>query len=146
MPYKDPAVAKARSDLYRKENREKLRAAAKRRHVDNRDEHLAYLKEYRKNNLEARIDCDLRRVYGITLDEYKLLLQSQGGVCAICSVAPERIRLSVDHDHETGKVRGLLCHKCNLGLGYFQDSVSVLDGAASYLVKHGKRWNVTARG
>jgi hypothetical protein len=77
MPYKDPAVAKARSDLYRKENREKLRAAAKRRHVDNRDEHLAYLKEYRKNNLEARIDCDLRRVYGITLDEYSFSFRAK---------------------------------------------------------------------
>ena len=58
-------------------------------------------------------DRGYREAYGITLDEYERMLKVQNGVCGICGRAPKRYRLAVDHDHETGKVRGLLCHTCN---------------------------------
>src|SRR5512135_3721998 len=101
MPFKDPAVAKAYRDSYRKKNRKKLRAAARKRHFDNRDEHLAYLKQYRKNHLDERRDYELRRLYGITLVEYNAILLSQDGDCGICRNPPGKRLLSVDHDHTT---------------------------------------------
>jgi hypothetical protein len=56
-------------------------------------------------------------VYGITVAEYEQMLAHQGGVCYLCSNPPKTKRLSVDHDHKTGAVRGLLCYRCNLRLG-----------------------------
>jgi hypothetical protein len=74
--------------------------------------------------------------YGITSDEYDQLLVDQGGVCAVCGL-PEtsnfKSRLSVDHNHETGRVRGLLCNTCNRALGLLRDNPEVLRNAASYL-------------
>ena len=61
----------------------------------------------------------------------------QGGVCAICgAVPPEDGSFHVDHDHETGRVRGLLCVRCNIGLGQLGDDVEVLSGAIGYGVRH----------
>lgn len=68
--------------------------------------------------------------YGITVEEYAEMLAGQGGHCAICPRTPEENGklLSVDHDHETGEVRGLLCQPCNLALGHLEDHLySVLE-------------------
>lgn len=70
--------------------------------------------------------------YGITEAEFTIRREAQGGRCLIC-LTPEP-KLVVDHDHETGKVRGLLCHRCNVGLGWFRDDVTRLKRAAKYLV------------
>ena len=82
----------------------------------------------------------LKRAYGMTIEEYEILLISQSGKCAICGVSQEKLKqtLSVDHDHTNGKVRGLLCHWCNTGIGYFSDSVQCLQAAISYLHKNKK--------
>lgn len=83
-------------------------------------------KAYREENL--------RRRYGLTVADYEALLTQQNGVCAICGKAcPTRGRLSVDHDHATGEVRGLACHKCNTALGLFDDNPTLLRAAAAYL-------------
>ena len=83
----------------------------------------------------------LRRNYGITVEQYDALLVLQSGVCAICQ-RPERVlsglkksakRLSVDHDHLTRRVRGLLCQKCNTALGSFEDDARLLHTALAYL-------------
>jgi hypothetical protein len=72
--------------------------------------------------------------YGITPEEYDTLVDKQGGMCAICGVVPSTKQgLCVDHNHTTGKVRGLLCRTCNLGLGHFGDSVQRLQAALQYL-------------
>lgn len=72
--------------------------------------------------------------YGLSVDEYESLLQKQGGVCAICKgQCPTGWRLAVDHSHETGKVRGLLCLQCNTALGQFKDSPELLAHAIKYL-------------
>lgn len=79
----------------------------------------------------------LRHQYGITLDQYREMLKSQGGVCAICKKECISGRsLAVDHDHETDKVRQLLCANCNRGLGFFQDSPELLKIASAYLDRH----------
>jgi len=76
----------------------------------------------------------LKKLYGITLEIYDEMLLKQNKVCAICSNGPTHRRkyLSVDHDHNTGEVRGLLCEPCNTGLGFFRDNPQLLDKAAEY--------------
>lgn len=77
----------------------------------------------------------LKRTYGLTLEEYDALLDRQGGGCALCGALPEvqERALHVDHDHETGAVRGVLCSECNVGLGRFSDSPALLERAAVYV-------------
>ena len=73
----------------------------------------------------------------ITLEEYDALSLQQGGRCLICGKSQTKNKLlHVDHNHSTGKVRGLLCGKCNSGLGMFGDSVEVLYTAIEYLKKN----------
>lgn len=81
----------------------------------------------------------LKKLYGITLAQFDEMLVEQLGVCAICKrVNADGKRLAVDHDHATGKIRGLLCQKCNGALGSFNDSTDTLIEAVNYLRKHGK--------
>lgn len=77
----------------------------------------------------------LRRMYGLTIAQYDALLEHQGGCCAICKTdTPKgKGRFNVDHCHETGEVRGLLCVNCNNGLGRFFDNPSLLAAAIQYL-------------
>lgn len=71
-------------------------------------------------------------------EEYETLLQDQDSACAICGITAEEIgkKLIVDHNHETLKIRGLLCWRCNSGLGFFKDNQAHLAMAIEYLVKH----------
>lgn len=84
-------------------------------------------RELRKNNY-------LEKQYGMTLAEFNQTLQGQGGGCAICNSNTKRMH--VDHDHETGRVRGILCARCNLGVGYFKDTPDNCRKAAEYLEKY----------
>jgi hypothetical protein len=71
-----------------------------------------------------------KRLYGLSVEEYEALLKAQNNICAICkAVFPD----SVDHDHKTKKVRGLLCGNCNKGLGLLGDSIESLEDALNYL-------------
>lgn len=77
--------------------------------------------------------------YGITADEFDDLLVEQDGVCAICRKdCVTGDRLSIDHDHDTDQVRGLLCRRCNAGLGHFDDNPDLVATALSYLMKSGE--------
>lgn len=67
------------------------------------------------------------------MQEYEALLQQQGGVCAVCGAPPNGRRLDVDHEHETGEVRGLLCSGCNLIVGHSKDNGTRLRQVAQYL-------------
>lgn len=75
------------------------------------------------------------RLYGITNDDYNTMFQEQGGKCKICNrhQMEFNISLAIDHDHQTGKVRGLLCGKCNAALGLFDDNITRLKSAIEYL-------------
>lgn len=82
----------------------------------------------------------LRRRYGIEPEEYDQILQWQSGVCKICKKPPRAKRaggpvtpLQVDHDHRTGAVRGLLCFKCNAGIGQFNDDPELMRAAVAYV-------------
>jgi hypothetical protein len=95
--------------------------------------------EYGKKYSDARVLRMKQRTYGIEPKEYLRLLENQGGVCAICGKPETKIYkgklafLSVDHNHQTGAVRGLLCSACNVGLGAFRDDLELLNKAFAYL-------------
>lgn len=81
---------------------------------------------------QTRRTTILKNRYGITEEDYAQMFQHQHGLCAICQKSSTK-NLDVDHDHETGKVRGLLCNNCNRGLGHLQDSILHLESAIKYL-------------
>lgn len=77
------------------------------------------------------------KTYGITLDDYNAMFSAQGGKCAICNgTNPSGKSLAIDHCHETGKVRALLCINCNIGIGNFKDNTETMLKAIEYLKKH----------
>ncbi len=82
----------------------------------------------------------LKHQYGITIDQYDLILAAQDGKCAICCsvFGADEKSPRVDHDHKTGVVRGLLCLRCNTGLGSFRDSAAYLEAASAYIAKAGQ--------
>lgn len=95
-----------------------------------------YMKEYelkrkRKRTPEYQRGITLKTLYGITIKDYNNLVEKQESKCAICNVYKEK--LYVDHNHENGQVRALLCVCCNSGLGMFKDSIDSLSKAIIYL-------------
>lgn len=91
----------------------------------------AHARERRKKT-PKRFEHLMNR-YGITYETYLSMLEEQGGVCAVCSAPPGRRVLCVDHNHETGRVRGLLCSNCNAGIGMLGDDPDRLESAITYL-------------
>lgn len=103
-----------------------------------------YMREYRKDNPEIFKRIDLKKNFGISLEYYYKLLDEQGNVCAICEQPETAIdskrgvpfSLAVDHKHETGVVRGLLCMKCNRAIGMLNDDTEILKKAIKYLERN----------
>jgi hypothetical protein len=116
------------ANKYRSDNLEKVRESQKRT---------------KKNKPDFYRNKRLVYEFGITLAEYEQMLDKQDGVCAICLQPERRIHpktgklweLCVDHDHDTGQIRGLLCCDCNTALGLFKDNPSSLKAAINYLDK-----------
>ena len=106
-----------------KENNPQKYKKCQKDYVDNnREKLLTYWKKY---NLKK---------YNLSLEDYNNLLEKQNYVCAICKNKCSTGRsLAIDHDHNTGKVRGLLCGRCNRGLGLFEDEINILESALNYL-------------
>lgn len=102
----------------------------------NKKSNSKQLSENRDKFLKQRQSWHLKQKYGITLEQYDELLIKQNGKCAVCS-KPEQEeryrRLAVDHCHDTLKVRGLLCHRCNRAIGLLKDNVDYLRSAIVYL-------------
>lgn len=93
---------------------------------------------WRKNNPErykkSARERSIKHRYGITYEDYMSLLKKQENKCAICEGHQQgKDFFSIDHDHNTGKIRGLLCNNCNRGLGLLKDSSSILENAINYL-------------
>lgn len=102
---------------WRSHNKERVKATSK--------------AHYEANKTRSR-NKTLLRDTGFGIETYNTLYSEQGGRCAICGKAQAK-SLDMDHDHKSGKVRGLLCNNCNRGLGLFKDSPEVLRNAAKYL-------------
>lgn len=115
-----------RTRAWRRKNKHKVVAASAKWRDANREHVRRNLRNYK-----------LRITYGIGIDTYEQMLQSQGGVCAICKGTPKgKINFCVDHDHATGAVRGLLCGTCNLAIGYLNDSQETFRNALTYLQRY----------
>lgn len=118
---RNPEAARRRTEQWRRENPERYAANQK-----------AFVASGGKRVADRR--SHLKRKYGITIEEYDAMLQAQGGGCFICGRPPrDDSSLHVDHDHSTGKVRGILCFCCNNALADFQDDPALLRKAAYYL-------------
>ena len=90
--------------------------------------------EHYQSRRPKKINSTLIRKYGITLDQRNQMIDNQNGKCAICgNVLVDGFGTAVDHDHKTGKIRGILCGSCNGGLGLFKDNISSLLSAIKYL-------------
>ncbi len=122
---------------WKKNNKDKVRLQGQRYYK----KHIKEIKE--KRCIFVKNGGNLKR-YGLSLEDYNRMLDSQKGLCSICN-QPETTKrwgkldkLSVDHEHNSGKVRGLLCNHCNRGIGCFRDSKILLKKAIIYLKKHEK--------
>ncbi len=129
---------KSLDDFYNHRNRPDGKGAiciecCKRYQYANRKEHSQTMQRYRDRNKSIEQNERLSRKYDITLYEYNELLKKQKGVCAICKQPPSDRRLCVDHNHNTGVIRGLLCVECNNGLSKFKDDSEILKTATKYL-------------
>ena len=145
MPKSIPGVVGARTcNLCRAEKR------AERFYLSNpyqckkclRDRTRAHRKEHPDIWTTYKRRHTLKKLYGITPEQYKDLLARQDGKCAICESAHVHRRgmnnFAIDHDHQSGIVRALLCHNCNRGLGHFKDSPELLVKAVLYLKSFGQ--------
>lgn len=136
---KNKEKIKEYSKQYRQENIDEIRIKdcdrAKLYYNANKPEILETLKEKYKNNPEFFKDKHYRQNYKITLDEYNNLFKLQNGKCVICGTHQSQLtrKLSVDHNHKTQKIRGLLCNNCNHGIGKFMDNIEYLKNAIEYL-------------
>lgn len=155
---KDPGYAARKTQKWREDNPEKAKETAKRNYENfkknpeavarararqaewrkrpdiiekNRAYNTAWAKKHRTPEIVRK--RALKHNYGLTPEEYDAKLQSQNGVCVLCSSPPKRTQLHVDHDHLTGTVRGLLCSNCNTGIGLLKDDPDRLVGAAEYI-------------
>lgn len=94
----------------------------------------------REKCLETTRRCRIKRQYGLTHDQLEQMRANQQNRCVICGDEfSDTNRACVDHDHETGAIRDLLCSKCNQGIGCLKESTAVLHSAIEYLTKHANR-------
>lgn len=124
---------------------EQLTTAAQWR-TKNRDDYnkkrLQWAKDNRSKRKKQSRESYLNRKFDITIDDVEQMLQAQNNQCAICGTpykkvidkkGREKMNFHIDHDHKTEKVRGILCHNCNVGIGHLKDDINLLNNAIEYL-------------
>jgi hypothetical protein len=134
----------ARRAEWYQQNRERVIGKVRSWRHENRDRYLAYQRDYKRSRADAERAGYLRRRFGLSIEDYYSILASQGGGCGVCgALHPDGKPLHVDHDHATGRVRGLLCFNCNGGLGQFRDDVDALANAIGYLARNDDLHEIT---
>ena len=131
---KRPDVVKARARAWHEAHPERVKAIKRKSAERNRDAHNA-----RARARHGTLDTDYRRrrALGVTRAAFAAMLSRQGDCCAVCATAdPGRKNWQLDHDHQTGGVRGVLCSRCNLALGLFKDDPARMRAAAVYVERH----------
>lgn len=88
----------------------------------------------KKWNKDKGKEYALKHKYGITLEQHKQMYAEQDGCCAICGILVQYSKIHTDHDHQTNKIRGLLCHGCNIALGMVKEDIVVLEKMKQYLM------------
>ena len=129
-----------RLKAYREKGMEGERERTRRHYWRNREQ---ILERRRERRLKEGNKEHLRLRYGLTPEAFNAMVNAQNGCCAICGLVPSKggwkgrlNRLHVDHDHASGKVRALLCHHCNCGIGWFDENQERLQSAIDYLRRH----------
>jgi len=127
--------SKCSTKNWQKNNKEKYKKSKKegenKRKLNNPEK---YYTERRKNARKNQKWSHMKREYNLTKEEYFLMLESQNNKCKICNnIFETSVKTHIDHDHFTGKVRGILCQKCNHGLGMFNDNIQLFYNAIHYL-------------
>ena len=117
------------------ENREREIARVRQWAAEHPEQYLANQERYKASGAKAKSNrrSHLKRKYGLTEEHYQVMLAAQGGLCAICRSRPAA---HVDHDHESGRIRALLCFNCNGALGHMLDNPGWLMAAMDYLEQH----------
>ena len=90
-------------------------------------------KEFERNKSGRSRFAQIKYKYGISEDEFNIMLGDQNGLCKICGMINDGKPLYVDHCHETGKARGLLCQRCNSAIGFFGDKTGLMEVAMKYI-------------
>lgn len=123
------------SKEWRQDNPEKAKEHRKKYATESSDKIKETNKKWMSRNMDKIKSTKLKKAYGITIEQYKEMLHNQNNSCHICSRSQLDLTksLAVDHNHKTGKVRGLLCSDCNIGLGCFKDNLKFLEIAISYI-------------
>jgi hypothetical protein len=134
-------VKSARSNALKTPEQERMWRRARMADPEKRARTLANKKAWQAANPEKAREIamagQLKTKYGLTRADYKALVDGQAGVCAVCSGPPPTgKRLVVDHNHETGKIRALLCSSCNIMIGHSQERPEALEAGAAYLRRH----------
>ena len=127
-------IAKRKAKYYKKNNN-KIKNKHAIYYLNHKDKINSMSRKYYINNLSKIRDRHLRNKFNLTTSEYNEILKRQDGKGAICGInrAKNGKILSVDHNHKTNEVRGLLCISCNCGIGYFKDDISIVKKAVKYL-------------
>ncbi len=122
---------------YREKNKENILKREKLYREENKEKMNENNTSYRKKNPDYHRAHMLKSCYNITIEDWDNMFAKQAGCCEICGIHQSAIKttLCVDHCHNTGKVRGLLCIKCNTAIGSLNDDVSILEKAIKYLEK-----------
>ena len=123
---------------WRESNPDKRKEQKRRHYEKHKDKIDQRAKDWYENNKERHVHNALLRKYGVTLDQYNLLRAQQDFRCAVCNDHEADVgkKMFVDHDHVTGKIRKLLCTKCNVGIGMLRDSPDIMERAAKYIRDH----------
>lgn len=134
--HRDRLLAAGRQRYH--ENIEVRRANSRRWHQENRDLALKKMREYGKKNNHKALGRARKKRYGITPEIFDAMFNAQNKCCAICGCSSTRAKNGwhLDHSHQTGKVRAILCNNCNCGLGYAKDSIETLQNMVEYLKYH----------
>jgi hypothetical protein len=144
---------KERRHKYYEKNKKHINIKARECYESHKKERKIYEKEYRTNHKKETKEYILKnkehirkkdknwhliQKFGITLEQYNEMLTKQNDCCAICGRHKSELKkaLAVDHNHETLKIRGLLCEKCNRGIGYLCDDINLLKKAIKFLKKN----------
>lgn len=135
-------VRENRVNVYYRNQEENIRKAGEWKKA-NRTYCNEWERKNRHKDIELTRDKEASRKKGLNLEKYYLMRDSQENKCLICKRHERRknrasitARLCIDHCHTTGKIRGLLCHDCNTGIGKFEDNIELLQSAIDYLKKH----------
>jgi len=140
--YEKRKIYTERNQEYNKKTRNKAKTWLDENRKKNPEKYKNYATKYNETNAYDKVTKRIIRKYGLKLEEYNQFVIDCNNKCNICGLQETRKflgetrRLFLDHDHKSGKIRGLLCFSCNIGLGKLKDNIKILQAAIDYLKQH----------